>query len=93
MSKPRKTINLKEFINLGNHFLKHSPDDRRGERKGVATMIETALFLADDYKGFSYLDENSMKDSLNGKSIGIIFSEDDKHIYPDDTRRYYYISD
>ena len=89
----RKNVDLNKLVKQGNHFLKNSPDDMRDLRKGAAMMIENALHLANAYKGFSYLNEENMKDSIEGKSLGIIFDDsvNQNHVYPDDSRVFYYI--
>lgn len=83
-----KTIKVSEIIRQGNNFLKNSPDSMTGERRGIATMLETALFASENYKGFGYLSDDNMKDSLQGKLAGISVSHD----ILDDTRRYYYFN-
>lgn len=93
----KKTLKVADIVAKGNHFLKHSYDIAAMERVGVAHFLETILHMADAYNGYVYLTEDAMKTSEFGKSIGIIHGHDQDppvpNVYPDETRRQYWIKD
>jgi len=87
----RDTIAVRDMLCFANTYLHNTHDDLVGQRKGVIDMIEAVLIKANNYGGFGYLNENYMKVSEHGKSVGIIYDESGagKHIRPDETRRCY----
>jgi hypothetical protein len=77
----RKTIDATLLIERANHFLAHSEDSQRGERLGVAGLLETLLLDAsvNVYAGFSYLESAGMTRGEDGYAID----------FADDSRRQY----
>lgn len=76
----RKTVELKYAVESANHFLRESEDSLQGQRKGVASFLETLLFAADVYAGYSYLPSAElMREEGALVDIG------------DDSRRVYYL--
>jgi hypothetical protein len=53
--KPRKTIDVREFVEANNRFLA-APSSLASERKGVAIAVEHALHMANAYNGYRYLE-------------------------------------
>ena len=52
----RKTVKVIELVEKANRMLANSNDDRKDQRKGIASFIESVLFEADQYAGFGYID-------------------------------------
>lgn len=74
----RKTVDVSWLRDKANDFLRDSADNMRDERKGVAALLESALFETGNYKGFSY--RISEWDEVAGElKVGY-----------DSSRRYYY---
>lgn len=88
MSKSIKILALTRAVNA---MLLNTRDDMKHERFGMIAVLETALHATDNYRGFGYLDETSMKRSEFGKNVGII-RNDKGSIFVDETRRSYYIN-
>lgn len=96
----RSTVNVEELMEMANNFLLNSADNETGERKGVASFIESVLMRANRYAGFRYLNGTDMKGSFNGKTPGIEWemadgsrpSPEDKPRFLDHTRRRYSIT-
>ena len=51
----RKTFEVAKVVELANHFFASSPDERVGERKGVAIAVESILHQTGNYKGYGEL--------------------------------------
>jgi hypothetical protein len=64
----RKTVDLLTLVTKANDYLATSTVSR-DMRLGVASLIETALHLADAYSGFGYLTE---RDVPHGQWPGIM---------------------
>lgn len=78
MSRPRKTIEITKVVEIANRMLEASNDDAAEGRTAIALMLESILFEANAYAGFSYL--------------GVEVGEDDVPVIPDETRRHYYVA-
>lgn len=84
---PRKTINLKEFVEANNRFLA-APSSTREQRIGVAIAVEHALGMANAYAGFQYLDTEFCK---NGDAPLYADTPTGLRKNYDDTRRRYFV--
>jgi hypothetical protein len=91
MKMSKKTISIELVKNWINDILLNSADELKDYRIGSSYLLEKILSESGNYKGFRYLDENDMKNSEMGKSIGIVFDETGKIIqdFPDTTRKSY----
>jgi hypothetical protein len=55
----RKTVQLVELITFANQQLARTDSEATfGFKEGICTMVEKAMFLADNYNGFSFLDSS-----------------------------------
>jgi len=55
----RKTVQLVELITFANEALARTDAEATfGFKEGICTMVEKAMFLADNYNGFSFLDNS-----------------------------------
>ena len=55
----RKTVQVVDLITFANIALARSDEEATfGFKEGICTMIEKAMFLADNYNGFSFLDNS-----------------------------------
>jgi len=55
----RKTVQLVELITFANEALARTDNEATvGFKEGICTMVEKAMFLADNYNGFRFLDNN-----------------------------------
>lgn len=52
----RKTVQVKYLLDSANHFLAHTHESRRDARLAVAGLLETALFEAGAYQGYTHLE-------------------------------------
>jgi hypothetical protein len=75
----RKTVDIKFLKEKANSFLLNSEDDMIGERIGIYSLLEAALFETNNYKGFNYLPSEFEK---TGELLPAL--------YLDETRRKYY---
>lgn len=73
----RKTIEIETLRKNANTFLADSADEMVGERRGIALLLERALFETMNYKGFVYL-SSEWDDATDSLRDGF-----------DDTRRSY----
>jgi len=90
MAKARKTVELEKLRNWANSYILHSADRDEDARRGVASLIETALMDREAYKGFRYLTPQDMTNSLSGAKCGIDYTADGEIVRVDDSRRHYY---
>ena len=67
----KKTVKIDEVITRINDMILHTPDDRADARGALAILAEGILMDANRYRGFRYLEEDDMKVSCHGKSVGI----------------------
>jgi hypothetical protein len=91
----RKTIEVERVKKQVNSMLLHTPDEMKAERRGMAMVLEHILHESENYRGFAYLGEHDMKQSLDGKSIGILpyvegGNPSDRFIGTDSTRVHYF---
>lgn len=82
----RKRVALEAIVDQANKYLA-SPRTTYEQREGVMTMVEFALFEADNYQGFRYLDENEVK--LGEPGIFRNKDEEEQFIGTDRTRVQY----
>ena len=84
----RKTIELKSVKDKINHFLRNVPGSI-SERQVLCTLLESLLFEAKAYKGYTHL---NIQQVPPGCEPGIIWDDEANRAisFPDDTRRYYY---
>ena len=55
----RKTVQVVDLITFANIALARTDDEATfGFKQGICTMVEKAMFLADNYNGFSFLDNS-----------------------------------
>ena len=85
--KARKTVAIADLRNLVNTANAHGTQTRE-QRQGHNMLLDSALHLSGNYRGFRYLQVHEVP---AGRAPGIVFdsSEDHDHEYPDDSRRYY----
>lgn len=57
----RKTLPVRTILEKANNMLANSADELEDARRGVCCLIETLLFEADCYRGFSYLPSAGLK--------------------------------
>jgi hypothetical protein len=90
MSKSRKTVDLQKMIDYANGYLSADTNDLTGpaRRQGVIDMLEAALFTANRYAGFRYLDERDLSASTPG--IRLKDGNMPSFVNTDPTRRAYY---
>lgn len=94
----RKTFSVAELKKRANHFLLHSEDGWREQRKAWASMVEGVLMDTGNYRGFGYLNADNMRQSESGCSVGVRYSEatdpqqryNEHFVNTDDTRRFYF---
>ena len=89
---PRKTIEIEKLVDIANTALRCSRESHDGYRRGVITMIEDALFLSGNYRGFRYLGPDEVPEgSLPGINVvdGEIPPYPERFENTDDTRRSY----
>jgi len=92
MAKSRKTVSVEYLIDKVNHYLRHSSDDKQGERQGALNLLEIVLVETVNYRGFGYLNHRDMETSESGMSVGIHEDnvEGEKFQDTDHTRVHYY---
>jgi hypothetical protein len=88
---PRKTIQVVTLLEMANNFLRNSEDEKNKERLVIADYIDSVLHKTDNYGGYAYLTVDDMRNSTNGKSIGIEFTEQHDPVMHDTSRRRYHI--
>ena len=55
----RKTVQVVDLITFANIALARTDEEATfGFKQGICTMVEKAMFLADNYNGFSFLDSS-----------------------------------
>ena len=55
----RKTVLVVDLITFANEALARTDNEATfGFKEGICTMVEKAMFLADNYNGFSFLDNS-----------------------------------
>ena len=88
MKKTIKIDDLKDFVNnqLATNIDRGSVGSQY--RMGLITVLEHFLLQTNNYKGYSYLRQHQVPPQ---QLAGIIFDKtgDQKHVYPDESRRYY----
>lgn len=67
----RKTYPIDELRTMINDYILNTPDDFVGERRGMMTVLESALHATGNYKGFGYLNKRDMLKSHRGTSVGV----------------------
>lgn len=60
----RKTVDVETLKRSANYYL-NNPDTTPEGREGVAGLIESALHLSGNYKGFRYTDPAYLFDTLD----------------------------
>jgi len=92
MAKSRKTIEIETLLDYANGYLASDwqggdSDADKARRQGMIDLLEHALFRADRYRGFVYLDEKIITMS----KPGIRFRNEPEFylVDTDDTRRRY----
>jgi len=87
VSRPRKTVHLRELVTWVNERNRTStcPAD---VREGWNALTNSFLMQADAYAGFGYLRADELTGDAKGQPAGIIFdpSGENRHEYPDETR-------
>lgn len=76
----RTTVNVLDWLDKANTFLKNSPDEQRERRLGVASLLEAILHETKNYAGFIYLPD-VVKNSGTPEQV-----------ITDDSRRHYLLS-
>ena len=60
----RKTANVKELLDYANRQLARKDEDATYDFKaGIATMIQTVLYNANQYNGYMHLGGNKIEDA------------------------------
>lgn len=59
MERARKTVEIEKILDYANGFLS-AKGGTPESRYGVICLIEQALFAANRYRGFTYLEENQL---------------------------------
>ena len=55
----RKTVQVVDLITFANIALARTDEEATfGFKQGICTMVEKAMFLADSYSGFRFLDNS-----------------------------------
>lgn len=85
----RSTIKVSFVIEKANAFIRNSADSDKDRRLGIASLLEAILFETNNYRGYSYLTETDMKNSLNGKIPGISENQFGNDRMMDESRRKY----
>ncbi len=87
MSRPRKTVRLRELIDWVNQRNATSTCEP-SVREGWNSLLNSILMAADAYKGFNYLRLDELKGEAEGKPPGIVFdpSGENRHEFPDESR-------
>lgn len=67
----RKTAHIGFLIDEANAMLLNSADSAKSERLGIISFISHILHSHGRYRGFMYLSEDNMKDSLYGHKPGV----------------------
>ena len=62
----RKTVNVSELVDAGNHMLKVTPAGATEFRMGVIAMMERVMMDANNYGGYRSLLEDEVKDGYPG---------------------------
>jgi len=76
----RKTVQVVELITFANEALARTDNEATfGFKEGICTMVEKAMFLADCYSGFSFLDSNDTR-------IGTLGHVSRKYYFPKDRK-------
>jgi hypothetical protein len=84
----RRTVSIKamvETVNARNRLSTCSAE----VREGWNSLLEDVLHAGNVYAGFGYLTHDEVP---AGHPAGIVHLSDDSIVFPDETRRYYYIS-
>lgn len=85
----RKTVNVKDLVERVNQRNQLSSCDPR-VREGWNSLLEEVLHGSGNYQGFGYYESHQL-----GKDVppGVIRGKDgEKNTFPDETRRFYYLS-
>jgi len=88
MGRKRSTVDVSLVLEKANAALAGDYGDA-GYRAGIASLLETVLFAANQYKGFNYLEW------MNGgftawQAAGCPEGEEKAKYIGDETRRFYY---
>jgi hypothetical protein len=89
-----KTLKIKSMIDDVN-YRNHVSTCPAEARQGWNTLLERLLMDADVYAGYNHYDK--LAPEAGNHAVGIVWKRDSEgnikgpHIYPDDTRRHYYI--
>lgn len=51
-----KTVKVEWLLEKANYFLENSAEEMQGERRGIASFIDTILFHANSYAGYCCFD-------------------------------------
>ncbi len=86
----RKTIKVEELINEVNYLNSHSTCNS-DIREGWNSILEHVLHNTETYDGFQYLTADRMRGEAAGQQPGIVYV-DDKPVFPDETRRRYFVN-
>ncbi len=87
MSRPRKTLHLRELVDWVNERNATSTCDAK-VREGWNAVVNSFLMAAEGYGGFSYLSSDELTGNAKGQPPGIVFDHtgECRHQFPDDTR-------
>lgn len=87
MSRPRKTLQLRELVDWVNERNATSTCDAK-VREGWNAVVNSFLMQADAYAGFGYLRADELKGEAKGKPPGIDFDDSGEHhhVFPDESR-------
>lgn len=80
--KIRKTIEITKILDRANNFLRDSSNEEYIRRMAISEFVETLLFMANAYAGYSYL--ASAKVNYDAIKRGECFEAED------DSRRFYH---
>ena len=84
----RRTVEIAKLTRMANEYFKNSGDPYREARKAIQSFVGAILSDTDNYRGFNYL---TAEQSKRGHTIGIIPNrETGEHVFPDDSRIYFY---
>lgn len=92
----RKRVNLEYLVDQANHLLAGAHGTAE-HRTGVINMIELALFEADHYQGFRYLNASELPEGvapgINVDSTGALLDDNERFANCDRTRVQYHYND
>jgi hypothetical protein len=76
----RKTVQVVDLITFANIALARTDEEATfGFKQGICTMVEKAMFLADSYSGFRFLDNSQTE-------VGTLGHVSRKYYFPKDKK-------